>query len=85
MSENHAFIEFAVQSNVLRFGSFKTKAGRMSPYFFNAGLFDTGAMLDKLGGFYARALLAAQKKAVFPLTCSLDRPTRAFRWWLRWP
>lgn len=62
MSENHAFIEFAVQSNVLRFGSFKTKAGRMSPYFFNAGLFDTGAMLDKLGGFYARALLAAQKE-----------------------
>lgn len=62
MAENHDFIEFAVQSNVLRFGSFKTKAGRMSPYFFNAGLFNTGSMLDTLGGFYARALLAAQEK-----------------------
>lgn len=61
MAENHDFIEFAVQSNVLRFGSFKTKAGRMSPYFFNAGLFNTGSMLDTLGGFYARSLLAAQK------------------------
>lgn len=61
MTENHhQFIEFALQANVLRFGQFKTKAGRMSPYFFNAGLFNTGALLDRLGHFYAQALLAAR-------------------------
>lgn len=61
MSENHSqFIEFALNANVLRFGEFKTKAGRMSPYFFNAGLFNTGALLDQLGAFYARALLEAR-------------------------
>ena len=54
------FIEFALASDVLRFGSYKTKAGRMSPYFFNAGLFSTGQMLDTLGAFYAKALLAAR-------------------------
>ena len=48
------FIEFALASDVLRFGSYKTKAGRMSPYFFNAGLFSTGQMLDTLGAFYAK-------------------------------
>lgn len=62
MTDNHhQFIEFALQANVLRFGEFKTKAGRLSPYFFNAGLFNTGALLDKLGHFYAQALLAAKK------------------------
>ena len=62
MTENHhQFIEFALNANVLRFGEFKTKAGRLSPYFFNAGLFNTGALLDKLGHFYAQALLAAKK------------------------
>jgi orotate phosphoribosyltransferase len=54
------FIEFALQAGVLRFGEFTTKAGRKSPYFFNTGLFDTGAKLGKLGGFYARTLLAAR-------------------------
>jgi orotate phosphoribosyltransferase len=53
------FVQFAVQSGVLRFGEFKTKAGRMSPYFFNAGLFDDGAKLDLLAQFYARRLLAS--------------------------
>jgi orotate phosphoribosyltransferase len=53
------FVRFAVQSGVLRFGSFKTKAGRLSPYFFNAGLFDDGAKLGALGSFYARRLLAS--------------------------
>lgn len=63
MTENHAqFIEFALSANVLRFGSFKTKAGRMSPYFFNAGLFNTGSLLDKLGFFYATALLKAKQE-----------------------
>lgn len=54
------FIEFAINRNVLCFGQFKTKAGRMSPYFFNAGLFNDGDSLGKLGQFYAKAILAAQ-------------------------
>ena len=51
------FVQFAVAAGVLRFGEFKTKAGRLSPYFFNAGLFDDGAKLGHLAGFYARRLL----------------------------
>ena len=57
------FVQFAVESNVLRFGQFKTKAGRMSPYFFNAGLFDDGAKLGRLAQFYARALLAEEQRS----------------------
>jgi orotate phosphoribosyltransferase len=53
------FIAFCIDCGVLRFGQFKTKAGRMSPYFFNAGLFNDGAMLGRLGQFYAKAVLAA--------------------------
>jgi len=53
------FIAFCIDCGVLRFGRFKTKAGRMSPYFFNAGLFNDGAMLWRLGQFYAKAILAA--------------------------
>jgi orotate phosphoribosyltransferase len=53
------FVQFAVDSGVLRFGQFKTKAGRMSPYFFNAGLFDDGTKLSRLAQFYAKALLAS--------------------------
>jgi orotate phosphoribosyltransferase len=53
------FIEFAVARGVLCFGEFKTKAGRLSPYFFNAGLFNDGNTLRRLGQFYAKALLAA--------------------------
>jgi orotate phosphoribosyltransferase len=53
------FVRFCVQAGVLRFGEFKTKAGRLSPYFFNAGLFDDGAKLSALGSFYARRLLAS--------------------------
>ena len=52
-----AFIQFSLESGVLKFGSFKTKAGRQSPYFFNAGLFDDGAKLSRLAGFYAQALV----------------------------
>jgi orotate phosphoribosyltransferase len=51
------FVSFAVQAGVLRFGEFKTKAGRLSPYFFNAGLFDDGAKLGHLAEFYARRLI----------------------------
>ena len=53
------FIAFAVETGVLRFGEFKTKAGRLSPYFFNAGLFSDGASLNRLTDFYARAILAS--------------------------
>ncbi len=52
-----AFVQFAVEAGVLRFGEFKTKAGRLSPYFFNAGLFDDGAKLGRLAEFYARRLI----------------------------
>lgn len=51
------FVRFAVEAGVLRFGEFKTKAGRLSPYFFNAGLFDDGRKLGLLAEFYAKALL----------------------------
>ena len=50
-------IEFALQLNVLRFGEFTLKSGRTSPYFFNAGLFNTGLALAKLGRFYAAAIM----------------------------
>ena len=53
------FVQFCVDSGVLRFGEFKTKAGRLSPYFFNAGLFDDGAKLGRLAQFYAQALIAS--------------------------
>jgi len=51
------FVQFSLDCGVLRFGQFKTKAGRMSPYFFNAGLFDDGAKLGRLAAFYAQRLL----------------------------
>ena len=54
------FIRFAVQQKVLCFGEFKTKAGRLSPYFFNAGLFNDGASLRNLSQFYAQAILASE-------------------------
>ena len=53
------FVDFAIRSGVLRFGEFKTKAGRLSPYFFNAGLFCDGERLGALGRYYARAALAS--------------------------
>ncbi|MCF7980762.1 MAG: orotate phosphoribosyltransferase [Pseudomonadales bacterium] len=51
-----AFIDFAIKQEVLCFGEFKLKSGRISPYFFNAGLFNTGAALAQLGRFYAAAI-----------------------------
>ena len=53
------FLAFALAREVLRFGEFVTKAGRTSPYFFNAGLFNDGDSLRRLGHFYAEALLAS--------------------------
>ncbi len=54
-----AFVQFSLDCGVLRFGEFKTKAGRISPYFFNAGLFDDGAKLGRLAQFYAQRILAS--------------------------
>ncbi len=61
MSQNYQnlskdFIQFCIDQEVLKFGEFKTKAGRMSPYFFNAGLFNDGDSLLKLGEFYANSI-----------------------------
>ena len=53
------FIDFALAHGVLQFGEFTLKSGRISPYFFNTGLFDTGASLAELGRFYARAIIAS--------------------------
>lgn len=55
------FVTFSVEAGVLRFGEFRTKAGRLSPYFFNAGLFDDGAKLGRLAQFYAGRLLLAER------------------------
>jgi orotate phosphoribosyltransferase len=52
------FIRFTIEQNVLRFGEYRTKAGRRSPYFFDAGLFHDGAALKRLAQFYAKAILA---------------------------
>jgi orotate phosphoribosyltransferase len=54
-----SFVQFSIECGVLRFGEFKTKAGRMSPYFFNAGLFDDGAKLGRLAVFYADRIEAS--------------------------
>lgn len=53
------FIRYALDCGVLKFGEFQLKSGRISPYFFNTGLFNTGAQLDKLGQFYAQAMISA--------------------------
>ena len=54
------FLHFALQQNVLKFGEFTTKAGRLSPYFFNAGLFNDGASTLQLARFYAQAIINSQ-------------------------
>ena len=58
---SHEFIQFALDTGALRFGEFKTKAGRLSPYFFNAGLFHDGEGLGRLAGFYADRLLQVEE------------------------
>ena len=61
MENRHEFIRFALGAGVLKFGQFRTKAGRDSPYFFNAGLFDDGERLGRLAEFYAQRLIRAQQ------------------------
>ncbi len=56
MNYNSEFLQFALEQGVLRFGEFTLKSGRISPYFFNAGLFNSGAAMARLGGFYAQAI-----------------------------
>ena len=51
------FLDFAIQTGVLRFGQFTLKSGRVSPYFFNTGLFNSGLGLAQLGRYYARAIM----------------------------
>ncbi|MCK4709938.1 MAG: orotate phosphoribosyltransferase, partial [Gammaproteobacteria bacterium] len=55
----HQFLDYCIQRGVLKFGEFTLKSGRISPYFFNAGLFNTGEDMDKLGSFYAQAIIQA--------------------------
>ena len=50
------FVDFMLESNVLRFGDFTLKSGRKSPFFMNAGLYITGSQLTRLGEFYAKAI-----------------------------
>ena len=63
MKTKHDFIRFALDSGALKFGEFKTKAGRLSPYFFNTGEFNDGASLNTLAHFYGQALLAAEQQS----------------------
>jgi len=62
MSQSHEFIRFAIETGVLKFGDFQTKAGRLSPYFFNAGLFSDGRSLGRLAHFYADRFLRAESE-----------------------
>ena len=54
------FIDFAIENKALGFGEFELKSGRISPYFFNAGLFNNGQSLMKLAGFYAEAIMQSK-------------------------
>ncbi|CAK0781664.1 orotate phosphoribosyltransferase [Gammaproteobacteria bacterium] len=56
-----AFVEFSLEAGVLKWGEFTLKSGRVSPYFFNAGLFNTGSRLARLGRFYAQAIASANR------------------------
>ena len=58
MNSRSSFVQFALECNVLQFGEFTLKSGRVSPYFFNAGLFNSGSLLARLGEFYAQRLLS---------------------------
>ena len=70
------FIEFMVDSNVLKFGDFTLKSGRKSPFFMNAGAYVTGTQLRRLGEYYAKAI---HETTDWILTCCSDPHTKAFR------
>ena len=70
------FLDFALDVGVLRFGQFTLKSGRVSPYFFNAGLFNRGSSLARLGKFYAQAIVDSG----IPFDILYVPLTRAFRW-----
>ena len=70
------FIEFMVDSNVLKFGDFTLKSGRKSPFFMNAGAYVTGTQLRRLGEYYARQIMTTTD---WILTCCSDPHTKAFR------
>jgi len=61
------FIDFTISHQILKFGEFKTKAGRISPYFFNLGLISNGLGLKKLGEFYGNFILRILKISILPL------------------
>ena len=69
------FIEFMVESNVLKFGDFTLKSGRKSPFFMNAGAYVTGSQLRRLGQYYARQSMIITEMI---LMCCLARLTREF-------
>ena len=75
------FLQLALAADALRFGEFTLKSGRTSPYFFNAGRFDSGASLSTLAGCYADAVDAAGIDFDLPF----GPTTRASRWRPRWP
>ena len=81
MDFRQEFIEFAVAQEVLRFGEFKTKAGRLSPYFFNAGLFNDGAALGLLAEFYAKAITASGLAVSYTHLDVYKRQLLGFRLW----
>jgi orotate phosphoribosyltransferase len=75
----HEFITFALKCNALKFGKFETKAGRISPYFFNAGFFNDGEKLAQLAQFYAQRVVASGVQFDMAL------PIKVSHWYPPWP
>jgi len=69
LSLKKKFLQFAISNGILRFGEFKTKAGRLSPYFFDMGKFSNSKLLYLLGEYYSEALLEAEKKSINKIDC----------------
>jgi orotate phosphoribosyltransferase len=76
LESQRAFLDLALARNVLRFGEFTLKSGRISPYFFNAGLFDSGAALATLGRAYADAVVHAGSRPPSNRARPMDRRGR---------